>query len=104
MLPGTSSGLPSHERALVSGVPSGTTEDELRAAFAREGIRAGCIEFVVDRATGARRHFAFVEVETRPRGNLTAEGLAAITVNGEVLSIQWVGPPPARRGRGTTTH
>ena len=55
----------SFDHIFVGGIPRGTTEPELRAAFALVGVVVGAIEFVVDRTTGVQRGFAFVRLVAR---------------------------------------
>jgi hypothetical protein len=52
----------SFRRIFVGGVPRGTTEPQLREAFASAGTAVGCIEFVVNGTTGVQRGFAFVDL------------------------------------------
>ena len=87
----------SFDRVFVGGVPRGTTEPELRAAFALAGTDVGDIDFVLDRVTGLQRGFAFVgllvRVDTRTDA-IALRQLRAATLGGRALDVQ--GLPPQR--------
>ena len=85
------------DRIFVGGVPRGTTEPQLRAAFAVAGIDVGLVEFVVDRVTGLQRGFAFVDLclPISTSTDTPAFGqVCSATLAGHALDIQAV---PARR-------
>ncbi len=86
-------GPASFDHIFVGGIPRGTTEPELRAAFALAGVVVGAIEFVVDRTTGVQRGFAFVgllaRVDTRTDGP-ELEQLRSAMLDGRALDIQGV--------------
>lgn len=75
----------------VGGLPPGTTAEELRSAFERQGSDVAWVELVRDRWTGRCRGFAFVELRS-PRA---LERLASVTIDGHPLSIK--GMPKVRR-------
>ena len=89
--------LVSFDRVFVGGLPRGTTEADLRAAFSVAGTGVGDIAFVLDRVTGLQRGFAFVglllRVDTRTDG-IALRRLRAATLDGRALDIQ--GLPPLR--------
>jgi hypothetical protein len=91
----------SFDRIFVGGVPRGTTEPELRAAFAFAGIDVGDIDLVLDRVTGVQRGFAFagllVRVDTRTDA-LALRQLRAATLGGRALDVQGLPPPRLRCG------
>jgi RNA recognition motif len=92
-------GPASFDRIFVGGVPRGTTEPELRRAFAVAGADVGTIEFVIDRVTGIQRGFAFVGLLGRMHTSadaLAIERLRSTTLDGCTLDIQGV---PDRRVR-----
>jgi len=87
------------ERIFVGGVRRGTTELQLRAAFAFVGMEVGCIEFVVDRVTGTQRGFAFVDLEMPLDRTDTGFGqLRSAMLDGQPLDIQAVPARQATRG------
>ena len=91
----------SFDHIFVGGVPRGTTEPELRAAFALAGTPVGCIEFVVDGTTGVQRGFAFVELLRRiysATDGVALSRLRAATLSGRPFDIQGI---PERRLRAT---
>jgi hypothetical protein len=95
-------GLPgpaTFDRIFVGGLPRGTTEPELRHAFAVAGADVGTIAFVLDRVTGVQRGFAFVDLVVRVHtstDSLAIERLCSARVDGCALDIQGV---PDRRVR-----
>ena len=92
-------GPASFDRIFVGGIPRGTTQPELRAAFALAGVVVGAIEFVVDRTTGVQRGFAFVDLLARIDTRTDAPELARLRsamLDGRALDIQGV---DARRVR-----
>ncbi len=87
----------SFDRVFVGGVPRGTTEPELRTAFALAGSDVGDIDLVLDRVTGLPRGFAFVgllvRVDTRTDA-IPLRQLRAATLGGRALDVR--GLPPLR--------
>ena len=91
----------SFDHVFVGGVPPGTTEVQLRAAFALVGVDvdANAVELVLNRVTGLPRGFAFVALRVRvdTRSGTSALGrLRTATVEGHPLDVQSV---PARAER-----
>lgn len=89
----------SFDLVFVGGIPRGTTEPELRAAFALAGAVVGAIEFVVDRTTGVQRGFAFVRLLARIDSRTDAAPLAQLRsamLDGRALDVQGI---EARRVR-----
>jgi hypothetical protein len=87
----------SFDRIFVGGVPRGTTELELRAAFALAGADVGDIDLVLDRVTGLQRGFAFVGLLVRVDARTDAIALRqlhAATLGGRAFDVQ--GLPPLR--------
>jgi len=85
------------ESVFVGRVPRGTTEPQLRAAFALVGAEVGPIELVLDRVTGLPRGFAFVSLLRRiddPSDALELGLLRRATLDGRSLDVQRV---PGRR-------
>lgn len=95
-------GPASFDRVFVGGIPRGTTEPELRAAFALAGVFVGAIEFVVDRVSGTQRGFAFVgllaRIDTRKDAPQLAQ-LRSAMLHGRALDIQGLSAR-TRRGPG----
>jgi len=90
-------GPASFDHIFVGGLPRGTTEAELRAAFAYAGTEVGVIELVIDRVTGTQRGFAFVSLLARleiAADELLLDRLRSATLDGRVLDVQGV---PERR-------
>lgn len=91
----------SFDRIFVGGVPRGTTEPELRAAFLLAGTDVGDIDLVVDRVTGLPRGFAFVgllvRVDTRTDA-LALRQLRSAILDGRMLDVQGLPPPRPRWG------
>lgn len=88
-------------RIFVGGVPRGTNEPELRAAFAFAGTEVGCIEFVVDGTTGVQRGFAFIELLGRicsATDTLALARLRAATLGGRAFDIQGIPDQRPRAG------
>ena len=84
-------GPASFDHIFVGGIPRGTTEPELRAAFALAGVVVGAIEFVVDRTTGVQRGFAFVGLLARIDTRTDAPELVQLRsamLDGRALDIQ----------------
>lgn len=83
----------SFSRIFVGGVPRGTTEDELRGAFALTGTLVGNIEFVVDRSTGVQRGFAFIDLGRRivsATDELAFGRLKLAAIDGRALDVQGI--------------
>lgn len=83
----------SFDHIFVGGIPRGTTEPELRAAFALIGVVVGAIEFVVDRTTGVQRGFAFVRLLARIDTRTDASELVQLRsamLDGRALDVQGV--------------
>lgn len=89
------------DNVFVGRVPRGTTEPQLRAAFALVGADVGAIELVLDRATGLPRGFAFVSLQGRLDDSTDAVELDLLRhalVDGHALDVQAV--PDHRTGSG----
>lgn len=81
------------ENVFVGRVPRGTTEQQLRAAFAVVGADVGAIELVLDRVTGLPRGFAFVSLRGRLDARTDALELGVprlATLDGRPLDVQRV--------------
>jgi hypothetical protein len=92
-------GRASFDHVFVGGIPRGTTEPELRAAFALAGVVVGAIEFVLDRVTGVQRGFAFVALSAQIDNRTDAPELVQLRsamLDGRSLDVQ--GVPGRRRG------
>lgn len=90
---GPSPGSMSFENVFVGRVPRGTTEHQLRAAFALVGAEVGAIELVLDRVTGLPRGFAFVSLRGRIDARTDALELRLLrlaTLDGHSLDVQKV--------------
>jgi hypothetical protein len=77
----------------VGGFPSGTTEAQLRVAFESAGFHVGRIALIVDRATGASRRFAFIDLDPRFQVAGDAELIGkfgSVMLDGHALQIQGV--------------
>jgi hypothetical protein len=86
------------EHVFVGRVPRGTSERQLRAAFALVGAEVGVIELVLDRVTGLPRGFAFVSLRRRfdaPADALELGRLRLASLDGHLLDVQKV---PGQRG------
>jgi hypothetical protein len=96
--------LPAFERIFVGGLRRGTTDVQLRTAFAFVGVDVGNIEFVLDRVTGIQRGFAFVALQTPLDLADTAFGqLRSATLEGQLLHIQAIATRRATRDRRSRT-
>ncbi|MGH7437989.1 MAG: RNA recognition motif domain-containing protein [Polyangiaceae bacterium] len=87
------------DHVFVGSLPPGTTEDELRAAFASGGTEVGNITLVRSRATGLFRGFAFIALLARFDVGLDPRALdrmASTTMRGRPLVIQAVPLRPRR--------
>ena len=99
MLPFALSSPLSFSRIFVGGVPRGTTEPELRGAFASAGTEVGAIEFVVDRSTGVQRGFAFIDLGRRivsATDELALGRLRSASIDGRLLDVQGIPECQAR--------
>ena len=99
MPPSAFAGAASFSRIFVGGVPRGTTEEQLREAFASVGTEVGSIEFVVDRSTGAQRGFAFIDLRKRIFSATDAMALGRLrsaAINGRAFNIQGIPEWPGR--------
>lgn len=86
-------GPASFDHVFVGGIPRGTTEPELREAFALVGVVVGAIEFVADRTTGVQRGFAFVRLLAPIDSSKDARALAQLRsamLDGRALDVQGV--------------
>jgi hypothetical protein len=95
----TCAGAVSFSRIFVGGVPRGTTEEQLRQAFASVGTEVGAIEFVVDRSTGAQRGFAFIDLGKRifsATDTMALVRLRAAAIDGRAFDIQGIPEWPGR--------
>jgi hypothetical protein len=103
-------------RFFVGGVGVDATEAQLRTAFGHAGVSLKEIHFVLNHATGLRRGFAFVSVDSPLTGPAIAPGaildkMRGVTVNDRLSDVQflpaplgpqWAGPlqePPRADGR-----
>ena len=83
------------KHVFVGGVPQGTTEAQLRAAFALVGVDvdANAVELVLNRVTGLPRGFAFVTLRGRIGIQAETDALGRLrtaTVEGHPLNVQRV--------------
>ena len=96
---GIQSDVSCFDRVFVGGLPHGTTEDSLRAAFSDQGSEVGAITLVRNRVTGLPRGFAFVALLVRFDASVdphALDGLAHTTIDGRGLDIRGVPDrPPA---------
>jgi hypothetical protein len=91
------------ENVFVGRVPRGTTEEQLRAAFALVGAEVGAIELVLDRVTGLPRGFAFISLRGRIAAHTDALELGLLrlaTLDGHPLDVQRV---PSQRSAPRTS-
>ncbi|HEY1696255.1 MAG TPA: RNA-binding protein [Polyangiaceae bacterium] len=91
MSPGVAPTARLFDHLFVGGFPRGTTEAQLREAFAAHGFEVGGIELVIDRTNGLPRGFAFVTllVGTQP----VVDGVAfeqrwAMELDGQPLDVR----------------
>jgi hypothetical protein len=82
-------------RFFIGGVGIDTTEPELRVAFSEIGVALMDVELVVNRATGCKRGFAFVLVNSPPKGSAITqrdvlERMQAATVNGRQSTVRLI--------------
>lgn len=83
--------LPAFHRIFVGGLLRGTTDLQLRAAFAFVGMDVGNIEFVIDRVSGIQRGFAFVDLQAPlDRADAAFGQLRSAKLDGHPLNIQVV--------------
>jgi RNA recognition motif-containing protein len=84
---------PSELRFFVGGVGMDATESQLRTAFAEIGVVLTQVEMVLNRATGFKRGFAFVCVDSPRPGSATStadvlERMQGATVNGRSSTVR----------------
>jgi RNA recognition motif-containing protein len=81
-------------RFFVGGVGMDATESQLRTAFAEIGVVLTQVELVLNRATGFKRGFAFVCVDSPCPGSATSaadvlERMQGATVNGRSSTVRF---------------
>jgi hypothetical protein len=86
-------------RFFVGGVGTDATGPQLCAAFAEVGVALKHVELVANRATGFKRGFDFVYVDSSPTGPTTTlkgvlERMGGVTVNGRESSARFISAPP----------
>ncbi len=74
---------------------TGTTEDELRKAFAVYGT-VQTVSVINDRDTGRPRGFAFVEMESDKEAQDALTGLNGSTLGGVILTVNEARPKVVR--------
>jgi len=79
----------------VGKMDPGTTEDELRSAFAVYGA-VQTVNIIKDRDTGRSRGFAFVEMESDKEAREALLGLNGSTLGGATLTVNEAKPKAAR--------
>ena len=91
----------SFDRVFVGRLPRETTEPQLRAALALEGVEVGLIELILDRVTGLPRGFAFVDrlVEGGAFGPAVLVSLRRAELAGRTLDVRGVCLRRAGAGR-----
>jgi RNA recognition motif-containing protein len=70
----------------VSNLMSNVTEDTLKKEFAAYGQVASC-KIIMDRATGASRGFAFVEMPQQAEAEQAMKELEGKSFNGKNISV-----------------
>lgn len=75
----------------VGNLDFGTTEDQLRAAFAQYGS-VDRVNIVTDRETGRARGFAFVEMADSREARTAIERLHGFEINGRALNVNEARP------------
>ena len=79
----------------VGNMGTGTTEDELRKAFAVYGT-VQTVSVINDRDTGRPRGFAFVEMESDKEAQDALMGLNGSTLGGVILTVNEARPKVVR--------
>jgi len=79
----------------VGNMGAGTTEDELRKAFAVYGT-VQTVSVINDRDTGRPRGFAFVEMESDKEAQNALMGLNGSTLGGATLTVNEARPKVVR--------
>jgi RNA recognition motif-containing protein len=75
----------------VGNLAYGTTEDELREAFARFGSVTSA-KVITDKYTGRSRGFGFVEMGTEDEGRAAIAGLNGLNLGGREISVSEARP------------
>ena len=65
-----------------------TTEDELRGVFSEDGREVTDVKVVTDRATGASRGFAFVELSTESSAQQAITALNGRQMQGIAMRVK----------------
>lgn len=81
----------------VGNLSWGTTEEDLRAAFAAIAEVLGC-RVVVDRETGRSRGFGFVEVSDREQAARAISALDGTELDGRRIVVNEARAPRERNG------
>src|SRR5207237_1138020 len=87
----------------VGGLSFTTSNDSLRAAFARHGVVVSAA-VMTDRETGRSRGFGFVEMATTEEADRALSGLNGANLDGRAIRVDQATPrgsaPGAGKGRG----
>lgn len=74
-------------RVFVDNLPAGTTEEALRALFARDGRIVTGVSIMTDRQSGESHGYAFVEMASRDDATRAVRALNGHALNGERLHV-----------------
>jgi len=74
-------------RIFVDNLPAGTTEEALRALFARDGRLVANVSIMTDRQSGESHGYAFVEMASADDAARAVRALHGHVINGERLHV-----------------
>lgn len=83
--------MPDNTRVFVGGVPYATTEEELKAHFSQAG-EVVSVFMPIDRETGKKRGFAFVELATEDDMNKAVDMFNQTEFGGRTISVSSARP------------
>ena len=77
-----------------------TSEEDLRAAFGRDGRKVTEVSIITDRETGRPRGFAFVTMNNDQEARAAIEALNGAEVDGRTITVNEARPKTDRGGGG----
>ena len=80
------------KRIFVGNLSWGTTEEDLRNAFAAQGFQIQDVHILLDRESGRSRGFGFVEMESSEAAQNAISALNGEDFNGRQLTVNVARP------------
>ncbi len=85
------------KKLFVGGIPYSTSEDALRAMFAKVGT-VESVAIITDRMTGRSKGFGFVEMSTDAEAQAAIDSLNDTELEGRKISVKEAQPKAPREG------